>query len=634
VTSDFDAVSHRKLEFLAGIFVFKETLATKKDRRTSHLQTAPSTMATDVQPPVLAGTDHTPNANEEVAENPVQENDLLAEPVFLKNLRILPPLQKKGTIQKDELLDSVPLPPIRAEEPVSSIRAALSDVSGYAHFTSFRFVLETDEERIERGATFTAAVPSRSLNVHNLASPYTGHNAVISIPLALKSLENEPQTAASTTAVVETSASSVLDDYGDLTPLLSRGLSDGSCFRIVLERYDVATVRDHVVRLRILFDGNVPSVTSLAEVADEGGPPQNTDAKGETEVDAKDAEAEKSDKEEEEEKNEKGIIEADIPKYPENTSVAVDGANLHDFFYLASGEDASFYREACATVTLIDSHDDQKSKKKGSNKEKGLGNKDESPHENGHTSPPDESTLSPEADIRETVRRLNELEDRTRINCQIQFSGFHPPPPSRRLMGDLAYLEVTPPGENEDKIFITAVPTGFYVNNSALSKNGTHSFDPSPSSIPCYAHALLDCLLQRSESIRVAWLDALLASKEGAALQTGKNGDGPFLQLFRVAIRGDIAGHKKRAAATSARGIDSLIQRPSWLISLPALKESDNSWNHNSLHEYSRQRMEDDLANTFGVDIRNGALRDWNEELQSAREMPTSTLQQRIDRAR
>ena len=52
------------------------------------------------------------------------------------------------------------------------------------------------------------------------------------------------------------------------------------------------------------------------------------------------------------------------------------------------------------------------------------------------------------------------------------------------------------------------------------------------------------------------------------------------------------------------------------------------------MHQYNLTRTEDELCNTFGVDVRAGAVRDWNEELQSAREMPTTTQQERIERAR
>ena len=56
--------------------------------------------------------------------------------------------------------------------------------------------------------------------------------------------------------------------------------------------------------------------------------------------------------------------------------------------------------------------------------------------------------------------------------------------------------------------------------------------------------------------------------------------------------------------------------------------------NKNKWHDFNMAKSEEYRADTYGIDIRNGAARDWNEELQSAREMPVSTLQERIDRAR
>jgi len=78
-----------------------------------------------------------------------------------------------------------------------------------------------------------------------------------------------------------------------------------------------------------------------------------------------------------------------------------------------------------------------------------------------------------------------------------------------------------------------------------------------------------------------------------------------------------------------------LIQNPSWLVPVPKLAAtSKDSWNRNYEHTYHPAKTEDDLSNSFGVDIRSGTVRDWNEELQSAREMSTLTLQERIERAR
>ena len=192
------------------------------------------------------------------ASNP-QENEASAEekqpevePVpVLKDMVILPPLQK-GASGADSIQDGVPLPPIRAEEPVSSIRAALSEVVGYAHLTSYRFVLEDKPKSKPSGNSEPPIV-----------SKYTGSDAVVSVPVAVKSLETEPQG----TEKIPTSPP-LLDDYGDLTPLLNSGLEDGSAFRIVLERYDVALIRDHITRLKSLLEGNAPSAFSLDEGAE------------------------------------------------------------------------------------------------------------------------------------------------------------------------------------------------------------------------------------------------------------------------------------------------------------------------------------------------------------------------------
>ena len=118
------------------------------------------------------------------------------------------------------------------------------------------------------------------------------------------------------------------------------------------------------------------------------------------------------------------------------------------------------------------------------------------------------------------------------------------------------------------------------------------------------------------------------------------NKDGPFQSLFRVAVRGDFDGYTNPATASAYTGIDALLQTPSWLTPIPEPRsrkgDSDDGddWRHYASHQYNLTRAEEDLCSTFGVDVRGGAVRDWNEELQSAREMPQSTLQERIERAR
>jgi hypothetical protein len=535
----------------------------------------------------------------ETEEEKEGETEQVEAPPVLKNLCILPPLQKSGTLERDEMLDRVPLPPIRAEEPVSSIRAALGEVYGYAHLTNYRFELE--KPSVSNPPPKNGDVP--------VVSPYTGRNAVVSVPVALKSLEDGNQEV----------DSMALDDYGDLSLLLDKGLKDGSAFRVVLERYDVAQVRDHVVRLGSLLDGNAPSVSSLDDSA------EVAESSAEEEGAEKPAETERKEGAEESKSNgkQKDVAEKkdNLLVYPTEKSVAVDSSKLRDYYYLACGEDSKLYLEDPAKLNLP--NQENGSKKKKGKKGKGNGQKEEEGKED----------LRIEQVVREIIPQLNQLEEATRVKCSIRLSGFHPPPRSRRLMGDLAYLEVTPPGGTES-IFITAIPTGFYVNRSKVQGVGV-KFDPSPAAEPCFSHELLDCLLQASESFITAWKGALAASKKRNKLTTKLNADGHFSSLFRVAIRGDFKGYKSPSIGSAAEGIDALIHTPSWLVPIPQVElEPEDSWNRNSTHSYNPSRTEDDLANSFGVDVRNGSARDWNEELQTAREMPETTLPDRIERAR
>jgi len=511
------------------------------------------------------------------------------EAALLTGLCILPPLQKQGTLTWDEMEDAISLPPIRAEEPVASLRAALGEVCGYAHLGNFRFVLEEGSSTKPKPRTRDAP----------LISPYTGPDAVVSVPVAVRSLDTEPLLEANGNVVPDYTAV-VLDEYGDLTPLLEHGLKDGSCFRLVLERYDAAAIRDQVTRVRMLLDGNAPIVTTLSE--EEPGK-----ASEDAEQEAAEDSAEKNGDDEEEKK------ELKIPEIPANRTV-VNGSNLKDFYYLSCGEEESLFEND--TPKGEDSDQPKTSKKKKSKKKGG------------------DSQAPADGSMQATERRLNEVEEKCRVKCTIRYSGFHPPPQSRRLMGDLCYLEVIPPGFPDEPILnINAVPTGFYVNRSTV-ENGSYKFDPSPAAKSCFSHELLDCMLQASESLRNAWEAALVASKERAELNATSSKDNPLFSLHRVAVRGNYGGYQHSSTATVAHDMDTIVFRPSWLVPMPRDLKEYNAWNHNSLHDYNPARTEDDLSSSFGLDVRTGPSRDWNEELQSAREMPTSTQLERIERAR
>lgn len=262
----------------------------------------------------------------------------------------------------------------------------------------------------------------------------------------------------------------------------------------------------------------------------------------------------------------------DLKAYDESNAV-LDPKNVQDFFYLANGEDAADF---------VSSQQKKKKKRK------------------------------------EEIPRWNALEEETHVKCIIEYSGFHPPPPQRRLMGDVAYLCATmPDGTTEN---VTASRMGFYINKT----RGT-SFDPSPTTEYCYSHSLLDCLLQSSEALRNAWTRAIEASFEKAKL-SGRTSH--ISSLFHTAIRGDFSGFSDAAAAFSATFQASC----SWLVPVNKKYQTTSSWNHNDLHTFNHSRANE--FQSFGVDMRSAAPRDWNEELQLARELPVTTFPERMERAR
>jgi protein TIF31 len=615
-----------------------------------------------------------------VDDDAVNQQDLV-----FKNLVILPPLQQKKN-KKDsqngrrnnEMDDVIPLPPIRSEEPVQSIRAALSEIRGYSHLTNYRFVLEN-------GVTSTKSSSSSKSTILSLptgASPYTGLDSVISTRVVVKSFlqdglelnndcANKQKTKSDDNNEVEVEIEEmVLDEFGDLSTLVvhdddgeeNNGLKDGSGFRIVLERYDIALVRDHIVRLRSLLDGNAPNSISLDESgggdsASDGSDTESTPS-NEKETKSEDGDVEeKSPVENKEEggteeekavvakqKQEKETIKAppkDMPVFPAGKSLSPDIYDLKKFFYYACGEDPTLYlndsSDTCTSSTT-EKNTTTKNKKKNGKKKNSNTNANANANTNTNTNTnsltergyPDD--ISTEQLMKQIIPRLNEIEEKTRVVCNICYSGFHPPPQYRQFIGDLAYLEVTLP--DGDLVSISATSLGFYVNRSTLTK-GYYKFNPSPAATPCFSHELLDCLLLHSKSFCDSWNEALEASEIRNELMAKINEDGPFHSFFRVAIRGDFPGYKKASVAAASEGIDALIQIPSWLVPVPRVQsEADNSWNRNCEHVYSPAKAEDDISNSFGVDVRGGSLRDWNEELQVAREMPMGSLLERIERAR
>lgn len=169
------------------------------------------------------------------------------------------------------------------------------------------------------------------------------------------------------------------------------------------------------------------------------------------------------------------------------------------------------------------------------------------------------------------------------IKCvdSIVFSSFNPPPSHRRLVGDLIYLDVvTLEGY---KYCITGTTKMFYVNSST-----GNALDPRPSKANSEATTLIG-LLQK------------ISSK--------------FKKAFREIL-------ERKASAHPFENVQSLLPPNSWLGLYPVPD-----------HKRDAARAEDALTLSYGSEL-IGMQRDWNEELQSCREFPHGTPQERILRDR
>lgn len=167
--------------------------------------------------------------------------------------------------------------------------------------------------------------------------------------------------------------------------------------------------------------------------------------------------------------------------------------------------------------------------------------------------------------------------------ASIGYSGWNPPPGNRRMLGDLFYLVVETLEGNI--VHLTAVPSGFYVNKTSTSK-----FDPTPADQSCKGYTLVDTLKQVSA----------LFNKNFAFVQK-----------------------------------HSLKRNPYEVIPVPY---PSYTWcRPDSEHTFDTLRAEEAyIPSSTNDEMSLGMMssRDWNEELQSARELPQSNQHEKIVRER
>ncbi|XP_005987552.1 clustered mitochondria protein homolog isoform X2 [Latimeria chalumnae] len=163
----------------------------------------------------------------------------------------------------------------------------------------------------------------------------------------------------------------------------------------------------------------------------------------------------------------------------------------------------------------------------------------------------------------------------------LTMSGWNPPPGNRKMHGDLMYLYVV---TMEDRhVSITASTRGFYLNQST-----TYSFNPKPANPSFLSHSLAELLNQISPTFK----------KNFAALQ------------------------KKRVQRHPFERIATPFQLYSWIA-----PQTD--------HAMDCVRAEDAYTSRLGYEEHiPGQTRDWNEELQTTRELPRKNLPERLLRER
>uniref|UniRef100_A0A8C6D2N3 Clustered mitochondria protein homolog n=1 Tax=Moschus moschiferus TaxID=68415 RepID=A0A8C6D2N3_MOSMO len=163
----------------------------------------------------------------------------------------------------------------------------------------------------------------------------------------------------------------------------------------------------------------------------------------------------------------------------------------------------------------------------------------------------------------------------------LTMSGWNPPPGNRRMHGDLMYLFVITAEDRQ--VSITASTRGFYLNQSTA-----YHFNPKPASPRFLSHSLVELLNQISPTFK----------KNFAALQ------------------------KKRVQRHPFERIATPFQVYSWTA--PQAE-----------HAMDCVRAEDAYTSRLGYEEHiPGQTRDWNEELQTTRELPRKNLPERLLRER
>ena len=181
----------------------------------------------------------------------------------------------------------------------------------------------------------------------------------------------------------------------------------------------------------------------------------------------------------------------------------------------------------------------------------------------------------------------NDEEHPRRTIKSLSVSAWNPPPPFLRQQGHVLYLQLTT--TEGEQYQITSHVSGFFVNKSSNSK-----FDPFPRPPPknAAAHSLFSLISLLSQSFSKSF-DILLDS------------------------------NNKRDPLANFQLTNAIPSSP-WLVTPAATSLSS--------HQPDLTRTQETFL-LSGVE-NTETLRDWNEEIQSTRELPRETVQDRVFRER
>lgn len=205
---------------------------------------------------------------------------------------------------------------------------------------------------------------------------------------------------------------------------------------------------------------------------------------------------------------------------------------------------------------------------------------------------------------------------------RVLYSGWNPPPPARRMLGDLCYLDAQTLEGVE--ACITCTPAGFFVNSTRGS-----NFNPAPNHQPCFGATLVDTLSQLSPQFRRLY--PKLFPPTGTPFVTD-----PVDQMLSTPFDAATSPDALTLACKVAVRLSSSMARNDPSPNVPSLATLSRFWYVDPAlmkHEFNPNRAEDDLLETQGAE-EQGVTRDFNEEFQTCRDVPADSQAERVARAR